>query len=48
MLSLADSAAELAYVLTGLQDNFDLDNFESMRREALSALISCCPVKSTP
>lgn len=47
-VTLADAAVELAYILTGLQDNFSLDHFEERRRQALTALVACAPEKAAP
>ena len=43
-----DNAVDLAFTLTGLQDNFSLEGFEDLRRNALTALTVACPTKSAP
>ncbi|KAF9069948.1 telomere length regulation protein-domain-containing protein [Rhodocollybia butyracea] len=45
---LAENAINLAYGLVGLQDNFDLIGFETLRQNALNALVACSPRKATP
>jgi telomere length regulation protein len=38
----------LVYGFIGLQNSFDLDDFEWKRQKALNALVACCPRKSAP
>ncbi|KAJ4488144.1 telomere length regulation protein-domain-containing protein [Lentinula aciculospora] len=45
---LEENAVNLAYGLAGLQDNYDLDNFNDLRQNALTALVACCPRKAAP
>lgn len=45
---LSDNAVELTFILSGLQDNFELANFEERRRAALTALLSCSPERCAP
>ncbi|KDQ33574.1 hypothetical protein PLEOSDRAFT_48191 [Pleurotus ostreatus PC15] len=47
-IELEENAVNLVYALVTLQDNYDLDNFESKRQAALNALVSCCPRKAAP
>ncbi|CAE6454321.1 unnamed protein product [Rhizoctonia solani] len=45
---LEENAINLAYLFIGLQDNFDLDQFEGRRQAVLVALVACCPTKAAP
>ncbi|KAJ8078610.1 telomere binding protein [Marasmius tenuissimus] len=45
---LEENAVNIAYGLVGLQDNFDLPEFESKRQNALNALVACCPRIAAP
>ncbi|EUC56533.1 telomere length regulation protein [Rhizoctonia solani AG-3 Rhs1AP] len=45
---LEENAINLAYLFMGLQDNFDLDQFEERRQAVLVALVACCPTKAAP
>lgn len=45
---IVDSAVELAYILSGLQDNFSLEHFEERRRQALAALVASAPERAAP
>ncbi|KZT43712.1 hypothetical protein SISSUDRAFT_1013417 [Sistotremastrum suecicum HHB10207 ss-3] len=45
---LAENAAELSRILLGLQDDYELDNFEKRREAALTALVVCCPQVAGP
>ena len=43
-----ENAVNLVYGFVGLQDNFDLEDFNKKRQAALNALVACCPQKSAP
>jgi hypothetical protein len=43
-----ENASDLAIALFTLQDNFELEGFETMRIKALIALIVSCPTKAAP
>ena len=43
-----DNAIDLAMSLIGLQDNYNLADFEDRRRAALVALLARSPVKVAP
>lgn len=43
-----ENAANLVYGFVGLQDNFDLADFETKRQGILMALASCCPKVAAP
>ncbi|KAG8759757.1 telomere binding protein [Ceratobasidium sp. 428] len=45
---LDENAVNLAYMFVGLQDNFDLDQFEEKRQDVLVALVVCSPTKAAP
>ncbi|KAH0584293.1 DNA replication checkpoint protein tel2 [Termitomyces sp. J132] len=45
---LDENAVNLVYGLIGLQNNYELENFEEKRQDALNALVACAPRKSTP
>ncbi|GAA96236.1 uncharacterized protein L969DRAFT_21123 [Mixia osmundae IAM 14324] len=45
---LTDNAVDLTIALFALQDNFDLDRFEQLRQDALTAIVACCPLKAAP
>ncbi|KAG9079914.1 telomere binding protein, partial [Ceratobasidium sp. 370] len=45
---LDENAKDLAYLFLGLQDNFDLDQFEEKRQSVLVALVVCAPTKAAP
>ncbi|KAK7466957.1 telomere binding protein [Stygiomarasmius scandens] len=45
---LEENAVDIAYGLVALQDNYELDGFETKRQNALIALIACCPRKAAP
>lgn len=46
--SAEDNAVDLAFTLSGLQDNFSTADFEELRRNALTALLVACPTRSAP
>lgn len=47
MLYWADeNAVNLTYGFVGLQDNFDLEMFDTKRQDILNALVACCPRKA--
>ena len=43
-----ENATNLVHVLLGLQDNYDIPQFDTKRQAALSALISSCPRLAAP
>ncbi|KAG6813616.1 hypothetical protein H0H92_009233 [Tricholoma furcatifolium] len=45
---LDENVVNLVYALLGLQDNFDLEDFEVKRQGALNALIASAPRKAAP
>lgn len=45
---VADYAIKLAQIFSGLQDNFDMDDFQELRQEALKALVVACPKVACP
>ncbi|KAF5365587.1 hypothetical protein D9758_003192 [Tetrapyrgos nigripes] len=45
---LEENAVDLAYGLIALQDNYELEGFETKRQNALNALVACCPGKAAP
>ncbi|KAF9264838.1 hypothetical protein L218DRAFT_972425 [Marasmius fiardii PR-910] len=45
---LEENAINLAYGLVGLQDNYNLSDFDRKRQDALNALVVCCPHKAAP
>ncbi|KAG8689129.1 telomere binding protein, partial [Ceratobasidium sp. 394] len=45
---LDENAVNLAYLFMGLQDNFDLEQFEEKRQDVLVALVVCSPTKAAP
>ncbi|KAG6919990.1 hypothetical protein DXG01_013339 [Tephrocybe rancida] len=45
---LDENAVNLVYGLIGLQDNYELEDFELKRQGALNALIACAPRKAAP
>ena len=47
-LNTDENAVNLVYGLVGLQNNYDVDGFETKRQGALVALIACCPRKAAP
>lgn len=40
---LSDYAMNLVQIFAGLRDNFDMDDFQELRQEALKALVVACP-----
>ena len=44
----AEHAADLCFALFSLHNNFDLDNFDQQRQDALASLVACCPQRSAP
>ena len=40
---LSDQAPDLARIIVGLQDTFDMENFQEMRQAALIALVASTP-----
>ncbi|KAL0579959.1 telomere binding protein [Marasmius crinis-equi] len=45
---LEENAVNIAYGLVGLQDNYNLPDFDRKRQNALNALVACCPRKAAP
>lgn len=45
---LDENAVNLVYALVGLQDTYELEDFEVKRQGALNALIACAPRKAAP
>ncbi|KAG6866094.1 hypothetical protein C0991_008846 [Blastosporella zonata] len=45
---LDENAVNLVYGLIGLQDNYELEDFELKRQGALNAIIACSPRKAAP
>ncbi|KZT11519.1 uncharacterized protein LAESUDRAFT_740990 [Laetiporus sulphureus 93-53] len=45
---LEETAITLVHGFLGLQDNYDIDDFEKKRQAALNALVACCPRKAAP
>jgi telomere length regulation protein len=43
-----ENAVNLVYGFVGLQDNFELDNFDIKRQGILNALVTCCPRRAAP
>lgn len=49
MTSIAEEhAVDLAFALLGLQDNFDLTDFDQRKQDALVALLVGCPDRAAP
>ncbi|KLO14563.1 hypothetical protein SCHPADRAFT_965696 [Schizopora paradoxa] len=47
-LELDENAVNLTHALVGLQNNFELENFDERRQAAVTALVACCPRKAAP
>ncbi|KAI0781189.1 telomeric DNA binding protein [Trametes elegans] len=45
---LDENAVNLVHGLIGLQDNYELEGFNTKRQAALNALVACCPRKAAP
>ena len=45
---VSDHAEELAAILTGLQDKFDMENFQEQRSRAMVALVDALPTSMGP
>ncbi|EGN95974.1 hypothetical protein SERLA73DRAFT_170414 [Serpula lacrymans var. lacrymans S7.3] len=45
---LEENAPNLVYGFVGLQDNYDLDDFDNKRQRAVNALVACCPRIAAP
>ncbi|KAK7043631.1 telomere binding protein [Paramarasmius palmivorus] len=45
---LEENAVNLTHGLIGLQDNFNLRDFEGRKQRGLNALVACCPTKVAP
>jgi telomere length regulation protein len=45
---LSDQAVDLARVLVGLQDTYDMEQFQEMRQAALIALVASAPETVAP
>ena len=45
---VSDHAYELAGILTGLQDKFDMENFQEQRLRAMIALVNALPTRMGP
>jgi len=43
-----ENAVNLVYAFVGLQDSYELDDFSPKRQGIVTALVACCPRKSTP
>jgi telomere length regulation protein len=43
-----ENAVDLAYTVMGLQNNYEMDNFEKLQQDALIALVVCCPKRAAP
>lgn len=43
-----ENAVYVALMLAGLNDNFELDDFDSRKQGILNALVSCAPSKAAP
>jgi telomere length regulation protein len=43
-----ENAVNLVHALVGLQDSFELPEFDNQRQAALVALVACCPHKAAP
>jgi telomere length regulation protein len=48
MFLIEENAVNLVYGFVGLQNNYELEGFESKRQHALNALVACCPRKASP
>lgn len=48
ILAVEEHAVDLAFALLGLQDNFDLAEFDQRKQNALVALLVGCPDKAAP
>lgn len=47
-IAIEEHAVDLAFALLGLQDNYDLDQFDQRKQDALVALLVGCPDKAAP
>ncbi|EJC98569.1 uncharacterized protein FOMMEDRAFT_113710 [Fomitiporia mediterranea MF3/22] len=47
-LELEENAVNLVYAFVGLQNNYELDEFDQKRQAAVTALVACCPRKAAP
>ncbi|BGP14942.1 hypothetical protein JCM10213_007256 [Rhodosporidiobolus nylandii] len=45
---LKENAVDLAFALIGLQDQYELENFEQLRQNILVALLVACPTEVAP
>lgn len=43
-----ENAVNLVIAVIGLQDSFELDNFDQHKLSIMSALVACCPTKVSP
>jgi telomere length regulation protein len=43
-----ENAVDLTCNLMALQNNYDIENFDRLVLEALTALVACCPRKVAP
>ena len=48
MSTTEENAVNLVYGFVGLQDNFEITEFDRKRQAALNALVACCPRKAAP
>ncbi|BGP38955.1 telomere binding protein [Rhodotorula kratochvilovae] len=45
---LSENAVDLAFALMGLQNQFELDDFEQLKQNILVALVVACPIEVAP
>ncbi|KAL5519659.1 TEL2 [Sanghuangporus vaninii] len=45
---LEENAVNLVYVFVGLQNNYEMEDFDEKRQAAVHALVACCPRKAAP
>ena len=43
-----ENAVDLVYTVMGLQNNYEIDSFEKLQQDALTALVACCPKRAAP
>ena len=43
-----ENAVNLVYAFVGLNNNYELPDFDRQRQNALTALVACCPRKAAP
>ena len=44
----AENAADLAFALLNVQNHYDLDQFEELQQDAMTALVACAPRQGAP